>query len=319
METAGKVLTSQRRIVIGRVGATAMTGEDWLREAYGAHERELRAHCYRLVGNVTDASDLVQETFLRAWRARETFEGRASARTWLYRIATNVFLDNRKAAERRTVPAGDSLEWSTQIGPYPDDPAASIEAGEVVELALIAALTHLPPRQRAAFVLRDVSGWTAAEIAGTLGLPVSTVNSLIQRARGTVRRHAPADPQQWRRPVLTAEDEEILRRYAGASDPEAIRMLLADEVRITMPPEPAVAGIEAVTAFLARPLDWRVIPGRANGRPALISYLRRPGSPHYEALVVDVLRVEKGRITEINAFVGAHHVTAFGLPATLEP
>jgi RNA polymerase sigma-70 factor (ECF subfamily) len=134
-----------------------------------------------------------------------------------------------------------------------------------------------------------------------------------------MRRHAPTDPQDWRRPTLTAEDEELLRRYASASDAEAIRLLLAEDVRITMPPEPPVIGIDAVTEFLARPLDWRTVTARANGRPALVNYLRRPGSPRYQALVVDLLRIVDGRIVEINAFIGAHHVTAFGLPETLTP
>ena len=281
---------------------------------YDVHRRDLRGHCYRLTGNVAEADDLVQETFLRAWRARDRFEGRASTRTWLHRIATNLFLDSRKAASRRTVPVGDMLEWNTAIGPYPDP-----DAGEIVELALIAALMHLPPRQRAAFVLRDVNGWTPAEIADALGVAVPAANSLVQRARDTVRKHAPADPQEWRRPALTAEDKEILRRYAKASEPEAIRMLLADDVRITMPPDPPVVGIDKVTAFLARPLDWRTVPANANGRPALVNYLRRPGDAHHEGLVVDVLRIVDGRIAEINAFVGAHHVAAFGLPATLSP
>ena len=298
--------------------------DTWLQAAYDTHRRELHAHCYRLAGNVADADDLVQETYLRAWRARERFEGRSSVRTWLYRIATNAFLDSAKAAERRTAPAGDILEWSTQIGPYPDqlldtDPASELADVEIVELALIAALMHLPSRQRAAFVLRDVSGWTPPEIAAALGVAVTVANSLIQRARETMRRHAPADPRDWRRPTLTAQDKAILTRYATATEPEAIRLLLADDVRITMPPEPAVFGIDAVTEFLARPLDWRTFPSSANGRPATIHYLRGPGDANYEALVVDVLRIVDGRIAESNAFIGAHHVAAFGMPPVLAP
>ena len=288
------------------------------------HRRELHVHCYRLAGNVPDADDLVQETFLRAWRARDRFEGRASARTWLYRIATNVFLDTRKAAGHRTVPSGDPLEWSTEVGPYPDalladDPQTGLVARETVELALIAALMYLPARQRAAFVLRDVYGWTPQEIARALDTAVAAVNSLLQRARHTLRRRAPSDPQEWRRPQLTSEEEEVLHRYANAKDPETIRALLADDVRITMPPEPPVVGVDAAAAFLGRPLDWRTFPTSANGRPALICYLRPPGGPRYEALVVDVLRIEDGKIVESNAFVGARHVAAFGMPATLEP
>jgi RNA polymerase sigma-70 factor (ECF subfamily) len=303
-----------------------MPNEDatWLEHAFDEHRRALHLHCYRLVGNVADADDLVQETFLRAWRARDRFEGRASARTWLYRIATNVFLDSRKAAARRTVPSGDPMEWSTELGPYPDrlldaDPQNGLAARETVELALIAALMYLPARQRAAFVLRDVCGWTPPEIAAALDLALAAVNSLLQRARQTLRRHAPSDPRNWRRPQLTAEDEQILRRYAQATDSAMFRELLADDVRITMPPEPPVVGIDAAAQFLGRPFDWRTFPTSANGRPALINYLRRSGSPRYEALVVDVLRVEDGRIAEINAFIGARHVTAFGMPAELAP
>jgi RNA polymerase sigma-70 factor (ECF subfamily) len=296
----------------------------WLQRAFDDHRRELHVHCYRLAGNVADADDLVQETFLRAWRSRDRFEGRASARTWLYRIATNVFLDSRKAAGHRTVPSGDPMEWSTELGPYPDallddDPQTGVAARETVELALIAALMYLPARQRAVFVLRDVCGWTPPEIADSLDIAVAAVNSLLQRARHTLRRYAPSDRQDWRRPELTDEDERILRRYADAQDADAFRALLAEDVRITMPPDAPVVGIDAAAEFLGRPLDWRTFPTSANGRPALIGYLRRSGSPHYEALVVDVLRIEDGKIVESNAFVGARHVVAFGMPATLEP
>jgi len=284
---------------------------------YDEHRADLHAHCYRLTGTVADADDLTQETLLRAWRSRERFEGRASVRTWLHRIATNAFLDSRKAAAARTTPVGEFPEF----GPYPDallapDAAAEVVGGEIVELALIAALMHLPPRQRAAFVLRDIDGWTPAEVAEALGVAVPAANSLLQRARQTVRSQAPADPRDWRRPALTARDEEILRAYAEASDAESIRILLAEDVRITMPPSPSIVGIDAVTAFLARPLDWRTVRVSANGRPALVNYLRQ--GVRYEGLVVDVLHIVDGRITEINAFVGAAHVAAFGLPAFLD-
>lgn len=296
--------------------------ELWFREAFEEHRRPLHAHCYRLTGNVADADDLVQETFLRGWRSRAQYEGRASVRTWLFRIATNVYLDHRKAAERRTQPVGDPLEWSTEIGPYPDsllggDPPSDVAAREIVELALIAALRYLPPRQRAAFVLRDVSGWTPAEIADGLELAVPAVNSLIQRARKTIRHYAPGDSQAWRRPTLTTEDEEVLRRYAAATDPASFRELLAEDVRITMPPDPPVVGRDAAAEFLGRPLDWRTFTSAANGRPALICYLRHPGSDRYDATVVDVLTIENGRIVASHAFVGAHHVVAFGMPASL--
>jgi RNA polymerase sigma-70 factor, ECF subfamily len=293
-------------------------------DAFETHRRDLHAHCYRLSGNVTDADDLVQETFLRAWKSRTAFEGRASTRTWLYRIATNVFLDSRKSAQTRAVPGGDVFEWDTRLGPYPDaphadDPQADLASTELVELALIAALRYLPPRQRVAFLLRDLHGWTPTEVAGLLDVKVATANGLLQRARETIRRHAPADPRDWRRPELTAADKEILRRYAAARDPATMRALLADEVRITMPPDPAVYGVDAASDFLTRPLDWRSMMVSANGRPALANYLRGPGGPTYEALVVDVLRIDRGKIVEINAFVGPQHVAALGLPPTIDP
>jgi RNA polymerase sigma factor (sigma-70 family) len=195
---------------------TSSADEVWFRDVFEEHRRPLHAHCYRLAGNVADADDLVQETFLRGWRSRAQYERRASIRTWLYRIATNVYLDHRKAAARRTAPVGDPMEWCTDIGPYPDS------------------------------------------------------------------------------------------------------LLGEDPVRITMPPDPPVFGSDAAAEFLGRPMDWRTFPSAANGRPALICYLRRPGSDQYHAMVVDVLTIENGRIVESNAFVGAHHVAAFGMPATIE-
>jgi RNA polymerase sigma-70 factor (TIGR02960 family) len=313
------------RVVCPHVTAdleSSMSEEHWLRNAFQDHGRALHAHCYRLSGNVPDADDLLQEAFVRAWRSRASFEGRASVRTWLYRIATYAFLDSRKAAARRMVPVGDIFEWSTELGPYPDsmlagDAERAGTANEVVELALIAALMYLPPRQRAAFVLRDIHGWTPAEIAEVLDSSVATANSLLQRARATVRRHAPADRDDWRRPQLTRSDKDLLRRYSAAREVEDFRALLAEDVRITMPPDPAVTGIEAAARFLGRPLDWHTIASSANGRPALVCYLRQQFDSHYRALVVDVLHVVDGKIAEVNAFVGARHVMTFGLPAAV--
>jgi RNA polymerase sigma factor (sigma-70 family) len=288
-----------------------------LQAAFAEHRPGLRAHCYRLTGNVADADDLVQETLLRAWRSRDAFEGRASVKTWLFRIATNVFLDTRKAASRRTMPVGDIMEWSTDLGPYPD-PSADFASRETVELALIAALMHLPTRQRAVFIMRDVYGWTPTEVSEALGVAVPAVNSLVQRARQTVRRHAPADPARWRRPPLTSEDEEILRRYQTATEPAHLLELLAHDVRITMPPNGPVFGRDEVAEFLTRPMEWRTFPVVANGRPALVTYLREPGTEHYAGCTIDVLRIVDGKIAEINAFLGARHITSFGMPATFD-
>jgi RNA polymerase sigma-70 factor (TIGR02960 family) len=304
------------------------------------HRRELHAHCYRMTGSVVDADDLVQETFVRAWRARERFEGRSSVRTWLYRIATNVCLDSLGRRGRQATPVGDLLAEDAALQPYPDGLLGPVAAGgagagggvdggavarETLELGLIAALQHLPARQRAAMVLRDVLGWTPPEVADVLGVSVAATNSLTQRARATVARRLPPDRADWARPTLTPDDRVVLERYVRAheqGDAAAILGLLRDDVRITMPPEPPAIGLAAATAFLrsvidpaVRPGDWRMVPTRANGRPAAANYLRRPGDDRFRALSVDVLALDgEGRIAEINCFLDDALFAAFGLP-----
>ncbi|OWY59801.1 RNA polymerase subunit sigma-70, partial [cyanobacterium TDX16] len=202
---------------------------------------------------------MVQETFLRAWRALDRFEGRSSLRTWLYRIATNVCLDALARSGRRTLPAGDLLAESSELQPYPDlafgsdgaGPGERLEARETVELGFLAALLHLPPRQRAVLIVRDLLGWNAEETATLLDLSVPAANSLVQRARATLRRHAPASRLEWVPPELTPEDEDLLRQYVEAherADAEAIVALLRADVRITMPPEAAVVGVADASA-----------------------------------------------------------------------
>ena len=312
------------------------------------HRRELHAHCYRMTGSVVDADDLVQETFVRAWRARDRFEGRSSVRTWLYRIATNVCLDALARRGRRAMPAGDLLADDPALQPYPgglvgpgargigvapgtgggvDDGAI---ARETLELGLIAALQHLPARQRAALVLRDVLGWTPPEVAEVLGVSVAAANSLTQRARATVARRLPRDRAEWTRPTLTADDRRVLDRYVQAheqGDETAILGLLRDDVRITMPPNPPAVGIEQSTAFLRsvidrarRPGDWAMVATWANGRPATANYLRRPGDERFRALSIDVLTLdERGRIAEINCFLDDALFASFGLPLLHDP
>lgn len=309
-------------------------------EVVQRHRHELHVHCYRLTGSVVDADDLVQETFTRAWRARARFEGRSSVRTWLYRIATNVCLDALGRQGRQATPVGDLLAESTALQPYPDHlhgsagprvadgsdgPADGAVAGETVELGLIAALLHLPVRQRTALVLRDLLGWTPAEAAEALAVSVTAANSLTQRARATLAVHLPGDRGSWERPVLTAEDRVVLDRYVRAheqGDVSVILGLLRDDVRITMPPEPPAVGLDQATAFLRsvilpdlRPGDWSMVATRANGRPAAANYLRRPGDGVYRALSIDVLALDDGgRIAEINCFLDPSVFPAFGLP-----
>ena len=304
-------------------------------EVVARHRRELHVHCYRMTGSVVDADDIVQETFVRAWRARGRFEGRSSVRTWLYRIATNVCLDVLARRGRRATPVGDLLAEDGDLQPYPDAllgesppgqrPDDDAVARETVELGLIAALWHLPVRQRAALVLRDLLGWTPPEAAEALGLSVAATNSLTQRARASLARRLPGGRAAWVRPALTPHDRVVLDRYVRAheqGDVAAILGLLRDDVRITMPPEPPAVGVGPAAAFLRsviapdrRPGAWRLVPTRANGRPAAANYLRRPGDTAFRALAVDVLGLDRdGRIAEVNCFLGDAVFPAFGLP-----
>ncbi len=311
------------------------------------HRRELHVHCYRMTASVDTADDLVQETFERAWKGREHFEGRSSMRTWLYRIATNACLDHLKRAERRTVLAtfDDVLESDTSIQPYPDsrlpegrlpagrlpdtdDPLQSIASKETVELALIAALQHLPERQRAALIGRDLLGWTAAETAEALQVSESSANSLVQRARRDLRHRTPAERDRWRRPVLDAADRVVLRRYVEAherGDAATIVAMLDEGIGITMPPEPPCRGLDAAAAFFEailapdRPDEWRLVLTSANGQPATANYRRSGDDVTFRAISLDVLHLTGGRIDTINCFLGQASFVHFGLPLERPP
>ncbi|MCC5480287.1 sigma-70 family RNA polymerase sigma factor [Streptomyces barringtoniae] len=307
-----------------------------------SYRREIRAHCYRMTGSYDDAEDLVQETFLRAWRGRDGYRGRASARTWLYRIATNACLDFQRRTARRPqayepLPGmdhgnGEPPARITWLQPYPDDelPDSAAESRETVELVLLAALQHLPGRQRAALVLRDLLGLTAAETAQMLGTSVASVNSALQRARPALRERLPASRTDWTATPPTDAQRAALQRYVTAAerlDFAAMAELLAEDVTLTMPPNPFwFTGREALLAFLRPSLDpaspmflghWRHLPARANGQLAAGGYVRRPGTNVYRAQVLDVLRFDAaGRITEITSFE-PHLFPAFGLPLRL--
>ncbi|MEU0436969.1 sigma-70 family RNA polymerase sigma factor [Streptomyces sp. NPDC006290] len=332
--------------VARRSEARGSLGESDFAALVEPHRRELRVHCYRMSGSYDDAEDLVQETFLRAWRAREDYAGRASLRTWLYRIATNTCLDFQRRTARRPrryepVPGmnhgtADPPARITWLQPYPDEDLPSAEeqpdaravSRETLELVFLAAIQHLPARQRAVLVLRDVLGLSAAETAEALEMTVASVNSALQRARPTLRDRLPARRTEW---TAEADDREraILGRYMAAAerlDLDAFTDLLSEDVRLTMPPNPFwFVGRAAITEFLRISLDpasplflghWRHLPARANGQLAAGGYVRRPGTTVYRAQVLDVLRVEGDRIVEITSFE-PHLFPAFGLPLRL--
>ncbi|HEX2033714.1 MAG TPA: RNA polymerase subunit sigma-70 [Chloroflexota bacterium] len=313
--------------------------------AFGAqvepYRRELHLHCYRLLGSFDEAEDLVQETFLRAWRGRSSFEGRAALRAWLYRIATNACLDFLRRTPRRAVrhEAGRSpfaeMPW---LQPYPDrlldelasreaEPDAVVVARETVELAFLAAIQLLPPRQRAALILADVLSWSAAETASLLDTSVAAVNSALQRARATLQKHRPASRLAAAPAAVPSEAERtLLRRYMEATeraDLAAFVALLREDVRCTMPPTPVqLEGRDSMGWMLEQAFgkqrvgDWRCLATAANRSPAAACYLRRRGDTAYRAFSVTVLRVEDGAVAELTAFV-EQMFPAFGLPLTL--
>jgi RNA polymerase sigma-70 factor (ECF subfamily) len=315
------------------------------------HRRELQVHCYRMLGSFEDSEDLVQETFLRAWGSRESFstDGRSSFRSWLYRIATNACIDALRSRSRRVLPhelgaAADpavpplppaDLPW---LQPYPDrllesipaaggEPGALVVARETVELAFLAAIQHLPPKQRAVLILRDVVGWSAKETASSLETSVASANSSLQRARATLRERLGERRTEWSRSAEPSEEErELLRRYVDAherADVEALGELLRADARLTMPPHPVwYAGRTAILVASAKGFDpafgrLRTVITSANRQPTAAHYLQQPGEPDYRPLALDVLKVEGGRVVEIASFVLPELFPAFGLPQVL--
>jgi RNA polymerase sigma-70 factor (ECF subfamily) len=299
------------------------------------HRRELHVHCYRLLASYDEAEDAVQETYLRAWRARDSFEGDLLARAWLYRIATNVCLDLIRARARQ-LPRLRSMAEVGWLQPYPDrlldevtaedQPEAVAVNRETIELAFLAALQVLPARQRAALVLRDVLGLPAAELAGVLDTSVAAVNSALQRARATMAQHLPSHRTDWSARPPSAEERELLARFIDAHercDVAAAAAIAAEDVRVTMPPYPrCFDGLDLLMGLLERAFgpdregDWRLVATMANRMPAAASYLQRPGDAEFRAFKLDVLRIEDGAIAEITTF-GYSRFPAFGLPPTL--
>jgi RNA polymerase sigma-70 factor (ECF subfamily) len=314
---------------------------------------ELRVHCYRMLGSFDEAEDLVQETFLRAWKHRDGFAGRATFRAWLYRIATNACLDvlggrGRRVLPHHVAPPSDpahprpprtDIAW---LQPFPDrlweppapsdaQPDAVVVARETMELAFLAAIQHLPPRQRAVLILRDVLGWPAKQTADLLEGSVASVHNALRRARATLKEHLPARRLDWAPSTEpTARERAVLRRYmdaVGRADLAEVAELLAEDVRATMPPYPMwFQGRAAVVGSLAASWDvdspayvgrFRLLPTGANGQPSVAGYLRAPGTDTYRATAISVLRIEHDRITEMTAFHDPTLFTAFALPTVL--
>jgi RNA polymerase sigma-70 factor (ECF subfamily) len=308
------------------------------------HRRELQAHCYRMVGSFEDAEDLVQETFARAWRTRRRFrrEGRWSFRAWLYRIATNACLDHLARRSPRLLPAdvasaadpeaepppvASDVPW---LAPYPDglvDPHEAAAARETLEIAFVAAIQHLPPRQRAALILRDAAGFSARETAEVLGTSVPAANSALQRARQRLRDRLPSRRLEWARSEdPTAEERKIAGRFVDALDRRdfaTLAELVRADARFSFPPR--AVWYDGLDAFRrasdkhAAPGEHLFVPAAVNLQPAFAIYLRAPAEPRYRPLALAVLRVEEGRVVEVVHWDRPELFEAFGLPMSFPP
>ncbi|MER5468947.1 sigma-70 family RNA polymerase sigma factor [Streptomyces sp. NPDC002685] len=326
---------------------------DDFEERTAPYRGELLTHCYRMLGSVHEAEDLVQETMLRAWRAYDRYDAeRASLRTWLYRIATNTCLTALRGRARRPLPSGlvGALEdpgapmtlgaevpW---LEPFPDgggarlafgagaaagDPAGVVVARGSLRLALIAAMQLLPPRQRAVLILRDVLAWPAAEVAEALGTSTTSVNSALQRARarlgeaGLTEEEVTEPPDHEQRAVI----DRYLRAFEDA-DLDALRALLTQDVILEMPPVLNwYVGPDAYVAFIARVFamrgtDWRLRPTSANGQPALAAYVRAPGDEAHLLHTLQVFTADRGAVSHTVVFQLPTAFTAFGLPEVWE-
>jgi RNA polymerase sigma-70 factor (ECF subfamily) len=308
------------------------------------HRRELQVHAYRMLGSLEDAEDAVQDALLRAWRGRSTYDRRAPFRAWLYRITTNVCLRMLERRPKRLVPyengpaaavganAGTptDLPW---LQPFPDrlldegpEPADEVVAQETIELAFLAAIQHLPARQRAVLILRDALDWSADQTAAVLDMSIPAANSALQRARATMQERLPAARLDWASAV-DAEDAErsLLAKYMSAwerRDPSELVALLHEDVRMAMPPYPAwFDGRRAVLAFLAEhafaptTFEHRFVATRANRQPAFGVY--RVDGDEVTAFAIHVVGIAEGLITDLHWFLYPELFPAFGLPDRL--
>jgi RNA polymerase sigma-70 factor, ECF subfamily len=333
------------------VTAASAGDEEAFRRLFDTHRRAIHVHCYRLLGSLHDAEDATQETFLRAWRSLDSFAGRSSFSTWLHRIATNTCLDTLARQSNRVLPrdvavaddprnaprpAAPELPW---LEPYPDafldevDPAAAVFARETMELAFLAAIQHLAPRQRAVLILREVLHWSAAEVADLLGTSVPAVNSALQRGRAALAERLPPGHRD-ATASHAADDEErrLVERYVRAwqdADVDALVALLKEDASMTMPPSPSwYSGREAIRTFFEtsvfgsgpRPLigETRILMTRANRSHALALYFWAEEHERFLPLALKTFAIADGTIREIVGFTDPALFDAFRLPPVLE-
>ncbi|HTJ80359.1 MAG TPA: sigma-70 family RNA polymerase sigma factor [Polyangiaceae bacterium] len=302
------------------------------------HRVALTGHCYRMLGSAVDAGDAVQETMVRAWQSLDRFDGRASLRTWLYRIATNVCLDALAANKRRTRPIDDGplgtvddelterprTHWLEPIPeahaiPAEGDPAEIAALRQSIRLAFVAALQHLPPKQRAALLLTEVLGWSASEVAESLDTSVASIHSALQRARATVAQSAPPnEPAE-----LTASQRDLLVRYVDAFeryDVDALASLLCEDATLNMPPYSLwLRGPETIHTWLggrgAACRGSKIVPVAANGLPAFAQYRPSEGGKPHHAWALVVLELQGDRIASWTSFLDVETLfPRFGLP-----
>ena len=332
------------------LAAAKQGDEDAFGRLVAGYRRELLAHAYRILGSAADAEDALQDALLGAWRGLARFEGRSSLRSWLYTVTTNASLKAIRRRPRRVLPIDygpaadphephpDRLAESVWIEPYPDEqlfvedeaasPEARYELRESVELAFVAALQHLPPRQRAVLILRDVLGFSAREAAEVLETTSISVDSALQRAHKTVEQRLPEQSQQ--ATLRTLDDAELRRIVDGymqameSADVPAIAAMVADDVALSMPPLPSwYSGRDALATFLAEQArlgDWsrRMLATRANGQPAAAHYVWDEDAEAFVPHAIHVLGLRDGRIADITVFVLPESFARFGLPERIE-
>jgi RNA polymerase sigma-70 factor, ECF subfamily len=338
-------MSDERRLI----EAAREGDEEAFAELVAPYRAELRAHCYRMLGSLPDAEDALQETLLRAWRGLARFEGRSSLRSWLYTVATNAGLRAIEQRPRRVLPIdyapdadphdgpAEPLTESVWLQPYPDvelglaadllGPDARYEQRESIELAFAAALQHLPARQRAVLILRDVLGFSAKETAEALDTTPIAIDSALQRAHRTIDERMPARTQQETlRSLGDAALRDTVNRFADAwerNDVDAVVAMLTDDARMTMPPLPSwYLGRDATAVFLrgwalAREKRWRLLPTSANGQPAVAGYLWDEQADAFTPHEITVLTLRGSEIEEVTAFLDPNLFEPFGLPGRL--
>ncbi len=326
---------------LGQVTVLAHETDDEFLLKAEPHRRELLAHCYRMTGSLHDAEDLVQETYLRAWKAYSGFKGQSSLRTWLYRIATNTCLTALDSRQRRPLPTGLGQPSSDATGeltertevpwlePLPDDssdPSNIVGSRESVRLAFVAALQHLSPRQRAVLVLRDVLQWKAAEVGEAIGASTAAVNSLLQRARAQLDEVGPSEDDEIAEPD-SPEARDLLDRYIAAFeayDIDELVKMFTDDAIWEMPPfdgwyqgPESIVTLTRVHCPAQGPGDMRFIRTTANGQPAAALYMLNRDTGNHEAFQLHVLDVKPGGVSHVVAFLDTALFDKFGLPASL--